>query len=331
MEETKIIGDLICGKNIDLGVGKSIYELLDYYEMNLYGESKEKEIVQEIQDIWKKNQENIKKFKSEINNITSEFEKNSIEFCILAGIPMAERYHNESAFRLQEDIDFWIDEKDLEKAETIMKNCGYAIWNASAKKKHITFIKDGFSGNDLSLNGKCAVKLYRRISDKVFLDIGFSEIRNEIEDYSGYKVLKTEMALFHLIVHAHYYDLHPKVLCDIFMICKNGSVDWKEFFLLVEKFKMQRIVEIVIRVIVTLGKINIPMNEIHHKNDFIIDMYSSEMFWEKIFIRLNKFEMTRLRCYLFDDENYSRVYNRIIADRLERRVSPIRQEFEIRR
>lgn len=331
MEETKIIGDLICGKNIDLDVGKGIYELLDYYEMNLYGTSKEKEIVQEIQVIWKKNQDNIRKFKNEINNITSEFKKNSIEYCILAGIPMAERYHDESAVRLQEDIDFWIDEKDYEKAETIMKKCGYAIWNASTKKKHITFIKEGFIGTDLSLNGKCAVKLYRRISDKVFLDIDFNEICNEIEEYRGYKVLKTEMALFHLIVHAHYYDLHPKVLCDIFMICKNGSVDWKKFFLLVEKFKMQRVVEIVIRIVATLGNVNIPINVIHHKNDFVIDIYSSEMFWEKIFIRLNKFEMTKLRSYLFDDENYSSVYNRIIEEGLERRVSPIRQEFEIRR
>lgn len=54
------------------------------------------------------------------------------------------------------------------------------------------------------------------MADESFVNITFSDIRGFIEIYHGYKVLKTEIALFHLLLHAQYYDLHPKILCDIY-------------------------------------------------------------------------------------------------------------------
>lgn len=59
-------------------------------------------------------------------------------------------------------------------------------------------------------NGRCAVKFYR--------NIGFDEEKQYIEEYEEYRVLVPEMALLHLILHTHYYDFHPKIMCDIYAI-----------------------------------------------------------------------------------------------------------------
>lgn len=62
---------------------------------------------------------------------------------------------------------------------------------------------------------------------------------------------------------------------------------------------------------------------------FLCDIYVSKIFWEKIFVCLNKYEMTVLRCYLFDALKYKRIYDTISKCGLERRGSPMREGFVV--
>lgn len=191
---------------------------------------------------------------------------------------------------------------DLEQIDALMQNLDYTKWNYSEKKKHITYIKDGKSGTDLSLDGKCAVKFYKRMTDIPFVNITFSDIRGFIETYRGYKVLKTEIALFHLLLHVHYYDLHPKILCDIYMICKNSMLDMVLLESLISKYQIQRLADIIFGIMCKLGIEGMASTSQNADAAFLCDIYVSKIFWEKIFVCLNRHEMTVLRCYLFDLE-----------------------------
>lgn len=328
--ENNVIVPLIRGERIEITeCNRLTYDMIDYYEMNLYAKSDISPISSRLEQIAVINQSNTEKFKREIALISAELEQAKIEYCILAGIPLAERYHDKPGLRLQEDIDFFADMGCMGQINAIMQKMNYKKWNYSEKKKHVTYIKDGKDGNDLSLNGKCAVKFYKRMTDLPFADIGFSDVRDYVELYDGYKVLRTEIALFHLLLHAHYYDLHPKILCDIYMICKNGQWEAELLELFISKYQAGRLADIIFHIMSKLGAKAGVGRPKYGDIDFISDIYVSKVFWEKIFVRLNKQEMSMLRCYLFDALNYRQIYATICECGLERRVSPIRDEFII--
>lgn len=323
--EDNVITRLIRGERIEIDAcNQPIYEMIDYYEMNLYTKSEVQPFVSELKQTTEKNRYNIRRFNEEISLISSELEQKNIGYCILAGIPLAERYHDNPELRLQEDIDFFVDMDDLKQIDTLMQKLDYTKWNYSEKKKHITYIKEGKSGNDLSLDGKCAVKFYKRMTDIPFVNITFSDIRDYIEIYNGYKVLKTEIELFHLLLHAHYYDMHPKILCDIYMICKNSVLDMDLLELFISKFQLQRLADIIFGIMLKLGIEGFVSRSKNVDVAFLCDIYVSKIFWEKIFICLNRHEMTVLRCYLFDALKYKQIYDTICECGLERRVSPMR-------
>lgn len=68
-----------------------------------------------------------------------------------------------------------------------MVSCNYSKWNYKENRKHITYIKEGKNGNDLSLDGKCAVKFYKRMTDIPFTEVKFSYMKDYVEVYAGYK------------------------------------------------------------------------------------------------------------------------------------------------
>jgi len=331
-EERSIVADLICGKTIESSSfmsDGSIYDLIDYYEMNLYFCSDDREINSQIQQIWAENNGNIKKFTGEIAKIATRLEDLQISYCILAGIPLAERYHDMPTLRLQEDVDFYVDEKDLYSVREIMQDLAYYEVPSAEDKKHVTFINEGYIASDLSLEGRCAVKFYRRMSSHNFCQIKYCDVKGYIENYNSYKVLSKELTLLHLLFHAHFYDMHPKVLADIYMVCKNGNLDWDAVNWLVQKYEIKRVADIIFTVMAKLGLSMYQFTQAREKDiDFISDMLVSRIYWEKIFPKMNAKEMTAIRAYFYDVSQYRTIYKGIFEKKQERRVSPMRDEFK---
>ena len=90
---------------------------------------------------------------------------------------------------------------------------------------------------------------------------------------------------------------------------------------------MQRVAAMIFEIMSRYG-----INIAHQKDkdiEFLADIYLSKVFWEKIFIQLDKNDMTRLRCYLYDAVNYKALYSGIKESESERRVSPVREAFSI--
>lgn len=99
--EDNVITRLIRGERIEIDArNQSIYAMIDYYEMNLYAKSKVQPFVSELKQMAEKNRYNIRRFQEEISFISSEMEQKNIDYCILAGIPLAERYHDSPELRL---------------------------------------------------------------------------------------------------------------------------------------------------------------------------------------------------------------------------------------
>lgn len=80
--------------------------MVDYYEMNLYARSEVQPFASELKQTAEKNRYSIRRFKEETSLISSKLKQKNIDYCILAGIPLTERYHDNPELRLQENIDF---------------------------------------------------------------------------------------------------------------------------------------------------------------------------------------------------------------------------------
>ena len=321
-----IRGEKICLDNFDYP--EDVYEFIDYYEMNLYSYTSNPCILDKINQLQRINSDNIKCFSNEISRICCELEKNSVEYCILVGIPFALRYHKKPFIRLQEDIDFFIDIDDMYEISRIMKNLHYNMWNYDEKKKHITFINEGKTGCDTSRNGRCAVKFYKRLSDPQFYDVKFRDVKKYIEEYQGYKVLSPEMTFAHLLMHAHYYDFHPKILCDIFAIVRSGIIDKVKLRNTIVEFRLERLNSVVMGILERVGVFK-ENGRIGNDISFICDILSSEVYWTKIFVRLNRYDLTLFRCYVYDPIKYKQIYQSVVNENMERRVSAMRSEFNL--
>ena len=119
------------------------------------------------------------------------------------------------------------------------------------------------------------------------------------------------------------------ILADIYMICKNGNCNWHKVNEMIEAFGVERIASIVFLIMNKLGLSDIPLMKQDGDIIFLADLYLSKVFWEKVFIRLNAEEMTKLRCYCFDSDRFDTLYHAILKDKQQRRVSPMRSEFKI--
>lgn len=322
-----LIGNFNIQDKIYLNNINEIEKMARYYEIPFHIRKNEKS-KNSYQDIYDKNINAIKRLDNEISVISEELSKNKILYCIMVGIPFAKRYFDCFYLRLQEDIDFFIDYNDYVRVCNIMGKLGYYKYGASPSetKKHQTFIKKGFSASDSTLKGKYMVKFYINLTDINFANVVFSDISNYIEDYKGYKVLSPEAQLFHLILHAHYYDMHPKCLADIFMLCKNATINYDKVIELCEKHKVIRIGSIILQIMNNYYEVsNLSVEQIK-KLDFIntercVNTLMSRVWWEKIFTFLSAEEMTLWRCYMADNNNYKSLYSKILDKNNQRRVS----------
>ena len=305
-----------------------VYNTLKYYEMNLCFKTGNKKIKDDLKRAFEINSRLYSVFRKESQRIITLFQKENIRYVLLVGIPFAERFHDDPQKRIQEDIDFLIHPEDALVAEKVMEIIGFYKWNDNQVKKHLTFINKGSKGTDLSTEGRIAVKLYRRLSDFQFGKLDYSCFENHITKFGGLCVFDDVMSLAHLIIHAHYYDFHPKILADIYMICKNGHLDWETLNLLLDGLGYRRV-----RLL-----INLIMNDLGIKawklpealpSDirFLKNIYLSGRFWGDIFVKLNEYEMTKLRCYVFNDEDYEERYHEFVKRDMCRRVSSNRESL----
>lgn len=303
-----------------------VYETLDYYEMRLLLQPLGEELSRVRELVFAENVWLTERFREEINTIVDRFNTSAVAYVLLVGIPFAERYHDEPELRLQEDVDFLVAETDLVVASGILESIGYRKFNANLKRKHVTFVRE-IAGNPRGKNRLIKVKLYRRITDRQFGDLHYSLVDEHVVDYRGLRVFADEMALFHLIVHAHYYDFHPKILADIYMISKNGSIDWLLVNGLLERFGYAR-PGMIIRDI--MRKVNLEIRDwsalCNGSDDIGLmgDLYVSGAFWGDIFLGMDAYEMTKLRCYGFDPHTYGNRLDAFVEQTMCRRVSPMR-------
>lgn len=328
-----VVAGVIRGETINLDEfenPKGVYDFLNYYEMNMYAKTSNEDLATKISCLNAINENNSNIFEEQMEIIREELVKNDISYCILVGIPFTKRYHNGDKRRFQEDIDYFVSERDMEAINKIMVSLGYHRWNVDDKKKHITYINEGKTGQDTSRNGRCAVKFYRRLTDPQYTMIGFDEVKQNIEEYEGYRVLIPEMALLHLILHTHYYDFHPKIMCDIYAIISSGIIDIEKFYDLADKFGVMKLTRIVFGVLDRIGFVSNDFKKEDVQESFICDILASKKYWEAIFTRLDKNELTLLRCYLFNETDYRERFNKVKMAGLERRVSPMREEFIVK-
>ena len=309
-----------------------VYETLDYYEMNLLFRPDDKQLVQETKSILADNDRVIAVFKDEIHALVERFNVAGISYVLLVGIPFSEKYHDEPRLRLQEDIDFLIAEKDQTAASGILEAIGFHKYNVNVKRKHVTFMKNVADLNNTALNQRRSikVKLYRRITDFQFGNLTYSLFRNYVVEHNGIRVFNDEMALAHLIIHAHYYDFHPKILADIYMICKNKRISWTVLNDLLSRHGYVR-PGMIVRDIV--GKLGVriedwePINTHYYDISFWGDLYLSSAFWGDLFVRLDKNEMTKLRCYIYNPDDYMDRFYSFMEHDMCRRVSPMRSSL----
>ena len=310
---------------------EKVYETLDYYEMPLLLRSNNERCARDVESLFVDNGKMAAIFKEETHALISQFTVKGIAYVLLVGIPFADKYHDNPCLRLQEDIDFFIAEEDLAGATEILESNGYCRYNVNQKRKHITFIKKCTFANPIL--DKCPlikVKLYRRITDVQFGKLTYSLFDRYVVEQQGVRIFNDEMALFHLIVHAHYYDFHPKILADVFMICKNGHVDWARLNDLLAQYGYVRTGMVMRDIIGRLGIGNWTSIVTHYDDIGILgDLYTSNAFWGDIFVRLDKFEMTRLRCFVYDSNDYMNLLGSFLDHNMCRRVSPMRSPLYI--
>ena len=331
MDSNKLILDMIRCDDVSVELApfceKQCFDFLSYYEMPLYFRANDVSISETVEKAKAQNAAIIQNYTALIRTITSELDRRGIEHCILVGIPFVNAWHDRPTLRLQEDIDFFVREEELDKVRDLMSGLGFFEHSPTELRKHIAFINQGFGPKDLSTDGRCAVKFYRRMTDRNFCGAGLSAVLPYITVRDGYRVLCPEMALVHLIIHAHYYDFHPKILADIYMLCKNGALDWDTVLKCAGQFGAQRLLGVVLSIMRKAGLTNLPEFGTSGEAAFLSDLFLSWFFWGKSFVRLTPDELTRFRCYLFDAENYSEYYAKIERDGQLRRVSPMRDAF----
>jgi len=311
-----------------------VYETLDYYEMNLLLSPSGKQSAQNLKSVLISNDRVTASFKEEIRALVDRFSASGIVYVLLVGIPFSEQYHDQPALRLQEDVDFLIAEENMIGAMNILESAGYCKYNENPQRKHVTFTKCGISP-DNPLSSGCRltkIKLYRRITDFQFGELTYSLFDKYVVERGGVRVFNDAMTLFHLIVHAHYYDFHPKILADIYMICKNGQVDWTVLNSLLEAYGYARI-GMVVRDLI--GKLKLRIDDWESisasSNDIGVlgDLYLSSAFWGDIFISLDKYEMTLLRCFVYNADDYLERFGSFVEQNMCRRVSPMRSPLYV--
>lgn len=311
-----------------------VSRFVDYYELPLHlwqclnkDESYTRLLVE--------NQQVITRFTGEIDRITSVLMKHGIDYCILVGIPFAMRFFPLPDIRLQEDIDFFIRATDFEKVMVLMSEIGYITFGKMPSKdqKHQTFINEGFQKKSTSFSGRNVVKFYLSLSLKKYFPTQFEEFADDIILYDKYPVLNDTATLIHLILHAHLYDLHPKVLADIYMVCQNGTIDWKYFWARIHQLKAAFLSAILLKMMQDAFQVeNIVLPELL-VTPAVLELsqkFAASKWWQERHPGLSPEKLTEIRSYLTGDPDYHMIFDRDVQSDLCRRVGSLTEKFNFK-
>jgi hypothetical protein len=281
------------------------------------------------------NQQVIVRFTGEIHRIAAVLKQGCIDYCILVGIPFAQRFFPLPDVRLQEDIDFFIRADDYEKVLLLMQELGYVtIGNVpSQDQKHQSFINEGFQKESTSLSGRNIIKFYLSLSLGKYFPTRFEDFADAITFYKNYPVLNDTATLVHLILHAHLYDLHPKVLADIYMVCRRGTVDWTCFWSRMQQLKAAFLAAVVLRVLQDafhVKNIELLKQPITPAEEDMSRKFADPKWWNERHPVLSSEELTELRAYLTGNPDHQAIFARDVQNNLCRRVGACTKEFSFR-
>ena len=275
----------------------------------------------------------IERFEREIERISKMLKINDVSYCILVGIPFAKRYFPSEYMRIQEDIDFFISTSDYEKVTVLMKDSGYDTIGEppSKNRKHQVFINKGFKQHESSLSGRNIIKFYTSLTQEKYFKTKFEDFQSSIVSYGDFLVLDDTAALVQLIIHAHLYDMHPKVLGDIYMICKNAKIDWNKFWYMAEKVNtifLSAVLLSMMKCSFLVGNISIPACLLTENVLIYEKKLSSQEWWSRTFPKLSSEELTYHRAYLSGKKEYEQVYSDDVNNNMCRRVGKQTEIFE---
>lgn len=163
-----------------------------------------------------------------IKEIVETFCTIGVPLAILVGIPFAEAFFEGKEHRLADDVDLLILGRDFDCVRNILESLGFRKTGPppSFFRKHQAFIR---GAKDLSVptwKGRVLVKVYRSLTLPAYFHIDTGEFLKKVVTRNGTPVLDDNAAMAHLLLHAHLYDCHLKVLVDIDRLAKLGFINW---------------------------------------------------------------------------------------------------------
>lgn len=110
----------------------------------------------------------------------------------------------------------------------------------------------------------------------------------------------------------------------------SGIIDKTKLHNIITEFKLECLNSVVMGILERMGA---PKQNGSTGNEIsvICDILSSEVYWAKLFVRLSKYNLTLFRCYIYDSNRCKQIYQRIVNEHMERRVSPMRSEFNLQK
>lgn len=335
--EHTLLKDLLMGNAINKEWARNNFaelsRFVDYYEIPLHlWQCLQKDDSLSYSRVLAENQQVIARFDRETERIAAVLKHHDIDYCILVGIPFARRFFLSPDLRLQEDIDFFIRAADYKKVLGLIKELGYVTLGKAPSKnqKHQSFINEGFQKESSSAAGRNIVKFYLSLSLEKYFPTRFENFADAIILYEDRQVLNDTATLIHLILHAHLYDVHPKILADIYMVCQRGTIDWPGFWFSMQQLKATFLAAIVLqmmKVAFWVEHIYLPGQLVTPAVLTYAQQFSSKKWWNKMHPVLTPEQLTGIRAHLTGNPDYQEIFARDVKNDLCRRVGVRTREF----
>jgi hypothetical protein len=265
------------------------------------------------------------RFENELAKISFGLNSKRIPHCVLVGIPFAKAYYVDRYLRLQEDIDFLIQPSDLIHICEVMATFGYRPVGdpPSANRKHQVFVNQGFKLSDGIFSGRTVVKFYVGVTYEKYYSCRFCDLDKQVVLPDNIPVLNDSAALFHLMLHSHLYDFHPKILFDIYMICNRVEIDWDAFWRMAQHFEATFLSAVCLQLVKRLWNltcVHIPERFLSHEVLCMSDKFSSEEWWNAGFPTCSEVDLTYLRAELTGKKDFLAIYSDDVNSKTFRRV-----------
>jgi len=197
----------------------------------------------------------VKRFQSltlsvEWQKIFNESRPKGIKIILFKGLSLSSQLYGDAFYRPTRDLDLYVDEKDLEGADTIIQSLGYKRFkpdfelNGTQKqqlKKHLHHFSYYKAENRVLIELHWQLFTPKSLFDKEEAGIS-SNIASEQEELYFFK---PEWLLHYLIVHAAMHHWFKLIwLYDMDVLIRKNDVDWNEFARLEKIFGNERMVHV---------------------------------------------------------------------------------------